>query len=98
MCGQGFMKRRRLQVFYSGTVQGVGFRFQVKQVATGYELTGFVRNLSDGQVELVAEGDEAELKAFRDAIRESGVGSLIRNETEWWSECSGGFRGFEIAQ
>ncbi len=92
------MKRRRLQVFYSGKVQGVGFRFQVKQVATGYELTGFVRNLSDGRLELVAEGDEAELTAFREAIRESGVGSLIRNETELWSECGGGFRGFEIAQ
>jgi acylphosphatase len=39
------------QVFYSGRVQGVGFRYTVKQIASGYEITGFVRNLPDGRVE-----------------------------------------------
>jgi len=90
--------RRRLRIFYSGTVQGVGFRYQVQRVAAGYEVTGFVRNLPEGRVEMVAEGEEAELKAFGVAIRESGVGSLIRNETELWSEACGDLRGFEITQ
>ena len=92
------MTRRRLRIFYSGTVQGVGFRYQVQRVAAGYEVTGFIRNLPEGRVEMVAEGDETELKAFGVAIRESGVGSLIRNETELWSEASGDLRGFEITQ
>ena len=48
--------RRRLTVFYSGQVQGVGFRYTAKTVATGFEITGTIRNLPDGRVELVAEG------------------------------------------
>ena len=91
------MKRRRMQVFYSGQVQGVGFRYQTRQVAAGFELTGKVRNLPDGRVELVAEGDDVELREFRRAIRESGVGPLIKLEDEIWSEASGEFRGFVIA-
>lgn len=95
---QDSIMRRRLRIFYSGTVQGVGFRYQVQRVAAGYEVTGFVRNLPEGRVEVVAEGEEAELSAFGVAIRESGVGSLIRNETELWSDASGEFRGFGITQ
>lgn len=90
------MKRSRVQVFYSGRVQGVGFRYTVKTVAQGYELTGMVRNLLDGRVELVAEGDREELDAFLQAIREAGLGPLIRQETVSWSEALGGLRGFEI--
>jgi hypothetical protein len=48
--------RRRLTVIYSGHVQGVGFRYTAKSVATGFDITGIIRNLSDGRVELVAEG------------------------------------------
>jgi acylphosphatase len=90
------MKRRRMQVLYSGQVQGVGFRYQTKQVATGYEVTGVVRNLADGRVELVAEGEDGELREFRRAIRESGLGSLIKDEVEIWSEANCEFRGFAI--
>lgn len=92
------MKRRRLQVFYSGQVQGVGFRYQTKQVATGFEVTGTVRNLPDGRVELKVEGEDGELREFRRAIRESGLGPLIKEEVEIWSEANGEFRGFAIAQ
>jgi acylphosphatase len=49
-------------------VQGVGFRYSTREVACSYEVTGFVRNLPDGRVELVAEGDEAELRAFLDGV------------------------------
>ena len=48
--------RKRAHVFYSGRVQGVGFRYSTREVACGYEVTGRVRNLPDGRVELVAEG------------------------------------------
>ena len=92
------MNRRRLQVLYSGRVQGVGFRYQAKQLAAGFEVTGVVRNLADGRVELVAEGASAELKEFQQAVRDSGLGSLIRDEVELWSEPDGAFRGFEIVR
>ena len=46
-----------MQIFYSGRVQGVGFRYTAKTVAAGFEISGIVRNLSDGRVELIAEGD-----------------------------------------
>ena len=45
-----------MEIFYSGRVQGVGFRYTAKTVAAGFEITGTVRNLPDGRVELVAEG------------------------------------------
>ena len=86
-----------MQIFYSGSVQGVGFRYTVKSVAAGFEAAGLVRNLTDGRVELVAEGAKDELEAFRRAIRESGLEHFIRKEDAGWSEATGEFRGFEIA-
>ena len=85
-----------MTVLYAGQVQGVGFRYTARSVATGFEVTGTVRNLPGGQVELVAEGERSELDDFRAAIRDAGVGSLIRQETVLWSEANGTFRGFEI--
>ncbi|MSU57621.1 MAG: acylphosphatase [Pedosphaera sp.] len=90
--------RRRLHVFYSGHVQGVGFRYAVKSVATGFEVAGSVRNLADGRVELLAEGDDAELKAFQQAIRDEGLDQFIRDEQADWSEAQGDLRGFEISR
>lgn len=81
---------------YSGHVQGVGFRHTARSVATGFEVTGTVRNLEDGRVQLVAEGDQDELRAFREAIRESGLGPLIRGEDERWTAVEGSLQGFRI--
>lgn len=92
------MNRSRMQILYSGHVQGVGFRFTVRRVATGFEIAGVVRNLSDGRVELVAEGGRAELEAFREAIRESGLAAHIRREEIKWTEAQNEFRGFEIVR
>ncbi len=85
-----------MQVFYSGRVQGVGFRYTVKSVARGFEVVGWVRNLADGRVEMVAEGTRDELEAFRQDIRESGLGHFIQKETVSWVEAKNDFRGFEI--
>jgi acylphosphatase len=90
------VKRKQMQVFYAGHVQGVGFRYSVKSVATGYEVTGTVRNLLDGRVELVAEGPAAELEAFREAIRESELGHFIKKEEVSWGEAGNELRGFQI--
>jgi acylphosphatase len=88
--------RKRLLVYYTGRVQGVGFRYSVRDVACGFDVAGFVRNLSDGRVELVAEGDEAELKVFQEAIRDAGLAGHIRNEETHWTPANGEFKGFEI--
>jgi acylphosphatase len=92
------VNRRRIQVLYSGQVQGVGFRYSVRSVATGFDVTGWVRNLPDGGVELIAEGAKDELEAFRQAIRESGLDHFIRHEDVSWQEARSEFRGFEIVR
>ncbi len=92
------MNRKRMRVLYSGQVQGVGFRYTVRSVANGFEVTGSVRNLPDGRVELVAEGATDELDGFRQAIRESGLDHFIRKEDVSWQEADGTFRGFEIVR
>jgi len=92
------MNRDRLHIFYSGRVQGVGFRFTTKVMAHGFEVTGVVRNLADGRVELVAEGERAELEAFRKAIQDSEVGRFVRQEDVQWFQAKNEFRGFEIVR
>ena len=94
--GYSVVNRKRLRIFYSGNVQGVGFRYTVKTVASGYEVTGTVRNLPDGRVELTAEGVKDELEAFRQGIRDAGMEHFIRDEAVSWSESRNEFRGFEI--
>jgi acylphosphatase len=87
-----------MQVLYSGDVQGIGFRYTAKSVATGFDVTGTVRNLPSGGVELIAEGLREELEAFRRAVRESGLDHFIRDEDITWGEPRGDFRGFEIVR
>jgi len=87
-----------MQVLYSGQVQGVGFRYTVKSVANGFDVTGTVRNLPGGGVELIVEGVREELEAFRQAIRESGLDHFIRNEEISWHAAGSGFCGFEIVR
>jgi acylphosphatase len=91
-----WMKRHRVTNLYSGHVQGVGFRYTVKTLTQGFEVTGAVRNLEDGRVELSAEGVKEELEAFLEAIRQSEVGRFIRQEQACWAEAKNEFRGFEI--
>jgi acylphosphatase len=90
------MNRRRMQVFYSGCVQGVGFRYTAKTVAAGFEVTGVVHNLPDGRVELIAEGAHEELEAFREAVRGAGLAGLIRDESVNWGDAQNEYHGFEI--
>jgi len=78
----------RLTVHYSGRVQGVGFRYTVQQVAGGFAVAGFVRNLSDGRVEMVCEGDRKELLALMAAVDEA-MGDYIHGRTVDESAASG---------
>jgi acylphosphatase len=85
-----------LQVFYEGHVQGVGFRFTVRHIAKGFDVTGWVRNLPDGRVELQVTGEEDEVRAFVHRIADSELHSLIRKQTENKLNEPVAARGFDI--
>lgn len=85
----------RHEVHYRGRVQGVGFRFTARQVAARFDVTGFVRNLPDGRVCLLAEGPSEELGRFRAAVR-AAMGRYIHDEQETVGPATGQFHQFEI--
>jgi acylphosphatase len=85
-----------LRIFFEGNVQGVGFRWTVKRVVKGFDVVGWVRNLPDGRVELLASGEENEVRAFVAAIGESELRAHIRRQIEERADEPTPARGFEI--
>jgi acylphosphatase len=85
-----------VQVFYEGNVQGVGFRWSVRNIAKGFDVTGSVRNLHDGRVELQAAGEADELRAFLEAILQSELRAHIKKQSETPLPDPPTYRGFEI--
>jgi acylphosphatase len=79
---------------YSGRVQGVGFRYTAQRLAQGYEVTGYVRNLANGSVELVAQGQADQVDAFLEAVARR-MADYIR-KTSVREESPGDYQGFEI--
>jgi acylphosphatase len=73
MAAAGIEARRAL---YSGRVQGVGFRYTARRIAQQHDVTGFVRNLDDGRVELVAEGSPSEIDRLLAGIAEAMTGYI----------------------
>ena len=87
------------QVFYSGRVQGVGFRYSAKQIASGFDVTGWVKNLDDGRVEMqVMAADEDELEAFLEDIQQSSLGSHVKERIVNKIPPLTGVRGFAIVR
>jgi len=84
-----------MEALFSGAVQGVGFRYTTVSIARGYDVTGYVRNLYDGRVQLVAEGDPKEVRAFVNAVRRE-MGPHIRDVTENTQTATGEFVGFSV--
>lgn len=79
-----------------GVVQGVGFRFFVRRQASALGVRGFVRNLPDGAVEVVAEGDRRSLDQLLHALERGPSGAEVDDIRTEWSAGSGAFSGFQI--
>jgi acylphosphatase len=88
------MKAQRL--IYTGRVQGVGFRYTVKHLSMGYDLTGYVRNMPDGTVELLAQGEEEEIEALKKEVQNSHLQSFIRKMDVENVSVKEELKGFEI--
>ena len=87
---------KRIHVFYSGRVQGVGFRITAEETARNLGIVGWVKNLRDGRVELVAEADQATLERFLEEIRSGPMKNFITQVEISWSSATETFDEFEI--
>lgn len=87
--------KKQAHLYYSGKVQGVGFRFTVQGSAAELGVTGWVRNLRDGRVEVVAQGEEGALKKFLEDISQTFTRYIQDTEIEWLN-ATGEFKDFGI--
>lgn len=88
--------RARLHAYVSGYVQGVNFRWYTRRNASALGLTGFVRNLPDGRVEVVAEGDRAALQRLLAWLHEGPSLAVVENVEANWESATGEFYAFEV--
>lgn len=86
---------QRIQVTFRGCVQGVGFRYTTLRIATAYAVTGFVKNLTDGGVLLVAEGPKDELERMINNVQTTMKRYIEGNESIW-APATGEFESFAI--
>ena len=91
------MESVRIHALVQGIVQGVGFRYFVLRAARTAELTGFVKNLRDGSVEIVAEGPREELERFARDVSEGPGRGLVRDVQVEWTESTGEFESFDVS-
>ena len=70
------MSLQRRRYLFHGQVQGVGFRYTTQRLAAGHDLAGYARNLPDGSVEVVAEGQAGELDRFLEALKQTFSGQV----------------------
>jgi len=87
--------KKQVHVFYTGRVQGVGFRFTAIDIARGLGVYGWVKNLSDGRVEIVAEGEQGKLKDFLSRLNNS-FAHYIKDAEVKWSAARLEFKDFTI--
>jgi acylphosphatase len=84
------------RAFFEGRVQGVGFRFSVKEIAQGFDVSGWVANLPDGRVQVEVQGGTQEVEQFFEAILQSYLRSHIHRHSIQDIDPSESLRGFSI--
>ena len=87
--------KKQIHAYYTGKVQGVGFRFTVQDIAFDLKVTGWVKNLRDGRVEAVVEAEETTLKDFLAKINQY-FSPYIQDADIQWQPATGEFKDFEI--
>ncbi len=87
---------KRLHAIVHGRVQGVGYRATTAHQARRLAVAGWVRNLPDGSVEVLAEGGEPAVLGFLDYLRRGPGGARVTNVETDWTEANGDLQGFEI--
>ena len=88
-------EKKEAHIVYTGIVQGVGFRYTVQRLALDIGLTGWVKNLRDGRVEMLVEGDPKGLEQLMQNIENHFTG-YIRNKEIEYQTYSGKFKDFQI--
>jgi acylphosphatase len=86
----------RAHVFVSGKVQGVYFRATTREEARERGVTGWVRNLDDGRVEAVFEGERGDVESMVEFCHEGSSAARVKDVEVEWEDATGGFGGFEI--
>lgn len=88
--------KRQAHVYYSGRVVGVGFRMTADETAHSVGVVGWIKNLRDGRVEMVAQGDEQAVEQFLQAIRTGPMANFIKDVEIVWGPPAELFKDFEI--
>ncbi len=88
----------RLTARVRGDVQGVGYRFFARREASALGLRGYVRNLPDNSVEVVAEGERGLLQQLVGVLRRGPSAAFVEAVDTEWSPAEGAFGGFQIRQ
>jgi len=94
--------KKQLHIYYSGRVQGIGFRYTVQDIGNSLKVCGWVKNLNDGRVEVLAEAEEDTLSNFLEQINQRFSRYIEEASTEWQPGClpterqSGKSRSFQI--
>jgi acylphosphatase len=89
------MNKERLTILVSGQVQGVGFRAFIKRTALDLRLSGYAENLSDGRVEVIAEGQKSELEYLLVKLKNGPAHAVVTNMELGWSAVTG-LEGFYV--
>ena len=84
------------KILYEGRVQGVGFRFGVRQIAEGYAVAGHAANLPDGRVEVFLQGEKEEVEGMEKDIAQSHLEGFIRRQEAREVGVESGRKGFQI--
>lgn len=87
---------RRVEIYVSGLVQGVGFRYFTRKMAKETGVSGYVMNLRDGRVFIVAEGDDEQIEKFLSTVKQGSSFAIVKNTEVFQKEATNEFKDFTI--